>query len=421
MAKETIEEHHQPLISRRMLLRFAIGLFALAALFFGYQWWRSYSQDPDLPAKADTKGMIAALLLHEDGAQAVVFEANGELRKSPGYTPGANDKELVWRPDGNRLFFMSDREDQAFHVYRWNLASDAVMRRSFGTRSQSSPTFAPIGAAGANDTALLTSGGFVVEFDPVHSAIRQVLPPVGRERAESDEGAASQFDAIYQKIGTSFRYARWGKDKESVVAVMRREDDTEILVVQDMTEAKPPAAIIAGDRVEFDISPETGVVAFSVTGFTFHDPAQIPPEAIENGRVKAPFHSVIGLFMPDGSLIPVINSPDPAVGFRHLRVAPDGENALFVATQRDANGNYEPMDLAVLPLRANGGADLKRLLSGKIYEPSWHPNSHMIVFVRSEGEKTRQIYTINKDGSGLSDVSKGSGEFASPMFSPQSR
>jgi hypothetical protein len=265
MAKETIEEHHQPLISRRMLLRFAIGLFALAALFFGYQWWRSYSQDPDLPAKADTKGMIAALLLHEDGAQAVVFEANGELRKSPGYTPGANDKELVWRPDGNRLFFMSDREDQAFHVYRWNLASDAVMRRSFGTRSQSSPTFAPIGAAGANDTALLTSGGFVVEFDPVHSAIRQVLPPVGRERAESDEGAASQFDAIYQKIGTSFRYARWGKDKESVVAVMRREDDTEILVVQDMTEAKPPAAIIAGDRVEFDISPETGVVAFSVT------------------------------------------------------------------------------------------------------------------------------------------------------------
>ena len=114
----------QPKISQRMLLRFAIGLIVLAALFYGYQWWKDYTKDPDLPLENDTAGMIAALQLGEEGNQVVVFTKEGELRKSPGYQPGKNDKELTWRPDGNRLFFTSDREETSFHVYRWNFGSD---------------------------------------------------------------------------------------------------------------------------------------------------------------------------------------------------------------------------------------------------------------------------------------------------------
>ena len=412
----------QPKISQRMLLRFAIGLIILAALFYGYQWWKDYTKDPDLPLVNDTAGMVAALQLGEEGNQVVVFTKEGELRKSPGYQPGKNDKELTWRPDGNRLFFTSDREETSFHVYRWNFGSDRVSRRSIGTRSQNSPTFPVTDLPDANETALITAGGFVLEYDPKEGSTRQVLPPVGKERGEGEEGSASQFEQIYQRLGTSFRQAKWGKDKNIVAAVMRREDEGEILIVQDLSTGKSPYVVVAGDRIEFDIIPTTGQVAFVVNGFRFPDPSQIPPEAIKNGKVTTPFHSLVGLFDLSGPrLLPVMPSTDLNYAFQNLSVSPDGENLLIIIGKQDSNGNVEPQGLAIMPAKDQGGAQLKRIIAGKIYEPSWHPNSHTIAFVQRDSVGKRGVFSINKDGSGLTDISKGKGDFAYPLFSPQSK
>lgn len=412
----------QPKISQRMLLRFAIGLLVLAGLFFGIRWWNDYRQDPDLPATNDTAGMVAALQLGENGDQVVVITKDGELRKSPTYQEGKNDKELVWRPDGNRLFFTSDREETSYHVYRWNFGSDKVMRRSVGTRSQNAPSFARTDVAGANATALITSGGFVLEYDPKQGSTRQVLPPVGKDRAEGEEGSASQFEQIYQRLGTSFRQAKWGKDKSIVAAIMRRQDEGEILIVQDLASGKSPFVVVAGDQIEFDIVPSTGNIAFVVNGFQFHDPNQIPPEAIKDGKVTPPVVSLIGLCDPAGpQIFSVMPSQEPDYAFRNLTVSPDGERLLVIIGKQDANGNFNPEGLAMMPAKDQGGANITRIIAGKIYEPSWHPNSHTIAFVMRDSAGKRGIFTINKDGSGLTDISKGKGDFAYPLFSPQSK
>jgi hypothetical protein len=412
----------QPKISQKMLLRFAVGLIVLALLFVGYRWWRDYSQDPDLPAEAETAGMIAALEMTSEGTQAVIFEPDGNIRKSPGYLESKTDKELVWRPDGNRLFFTSDREEDAFHIYRWNLASDKVMRRSFGSRSQSSPTFAPPIVPDANEKLLITAGGFVLEFDPRKSVTHQVLPPVGRERSEGEEGAASQFDAIYQRLGTSFRKAIWGKDKKWVAAVMRREDQGEILIVQNMESEQPPMVIMAGDEIEFCAIPTTGAFAFVVNGFQFHDPNQIPKENIKDGKVVLPFQALLGIFDPDQRKMSVVMpSAEAEYGFRHLGASPDGANLLLTAGKLDPNGNYEPVSLLLIPAVEQGGASAKRIMAGAVFEPSWGPDSHAIVFIQRDSAGKRGIFTINKDGSGLTDISKGRGDFAWPSFSPKKK
>lgn len=413
----------QPKISQRMMLRFAILLFVMAGLFFGYRWWQDYSKDPDLPLANDTIGFVAALQLHEEGSQAVVFTPDGELRASPGYENGKIDQDLVWRPDGNRLFFTSDREEKAFHVYRWNFGSDRVMRRAYGTRSQSSPSFGAADSPGANEMALITVGGFVLEYEPKTGNTFQVLPPVGKDRAQDEEGGiGGQFEQAYQRIGTSFRVAKWGKDKALVVAVMRREEQGEILVIQRLDEVVPPQAIIAGERIEFDVSPTTGEVFFSVSGFIYHDPTQIPPEAIKNGKITPPFEHLIGMFDPESKQIqPVMPSPDSVVGFRQVSVSADGSQLVCVAGKLDENANFEPTDLVVLPARAQGGAEFKRVITGKVYEPSWHPNSHTIAFVQYDATGKRGVFSINKDGSGLTDISKGKGDFAFPIFSPQTK
>ena len=100
----------------------------------------------------------------------------------------------------------------------------------FGMERIPTPTF----EAQNNETGLMTAGGFVLEFDPKKGSTHQVLPPVGKERGsqEAEEGSASQFDEIYQRLGSSFREAKWLKGKEYVAAVMRREEGGEILIVQ---------------------------------------------------------------------------------------------------------------------------------------------------------------------------------------------
>lgn len=413
----------QPKISQRMLLRFAIGLFIVAALFFGYRWWKDYSQDPDLPRENDTKNLISAMELLDEGSRAVVIDENGEVIASPDYTDGKNDQTPVWQPDGNRLFFVSDREEGSYNVFRWNLASKKVMRRSVGTRSVGWPVhFAPNSAPGANESMLVTSGGVVLEFFPRDSRTAQVLPPVQKERGGGEEGAAGQFEQTYQQLGTSFRMARWSRDKKYIAAVMRREDESEILIIQDTAGANPPQVIISGKRIEVDADPAHEAFVFLVNGFRFHNPEQIPPESIKDGKVVVPFTSVIGKVDPDDlkTLAPILSSNDEKIGFQHIRVSPDGNQVAAIAGKLDANMNFEPSELFVVPAQTGGAKDLKRLIGGRLFEPAWHPNSQKLVFTMYDENNKRSIFTINTDGSGLANVTGGKGEFKDPAFSPQS-
>jgi len=421
-----------PKIAQRLVVRTLILLFALAALFFAYQWTREKRGDYDDLVKANTVDMIAAIEYKDNGQQAVVFKADGTKVANTGYVDGSIDRDLAWTPDGQRLYFVSDREGaepgsdvKAFNIFRWNPdANSAAARRTAGSRGRSNPSFPD--EPSEDGTALITSGGNVLIFDPKDGSTRQLLPPVGREisRGSDDEGAggASSFDTIYGQLGSSFRVAKWAKNKRYIAAIMRR-DEGEILIVQDTEpndkgNVPPPVPIAAGDRVEISVSPTDGTLYYSVMGFQWPDVRMVPAEFRVNNRVTVPFKHAIGIFDFNAPVGPVVASEDDEVAFGPPIVSPDGAE-LLVTVGSYADGSIQPRQLALMPARAGGGAAPAILLEAEVYEASWHPSGQRVVYIKREGGK-RSIYTIEKDGSGERSISS-DGEYASPIFSPQSK
>ncbi|MCO5296683.1 MAG: hypothetical protein M9921_07485 [Fimbriimonadaceae bacterium] len=413
-----------PLVTRKMMIRFVGGLFTIAALLLGYQWYRGLGGDIDLPFSVDTVGMIAAVQEVEDGNQVVLIDPQGKLVPSPGYKAPASDRDPVWRPDGNRIFFSSDREDNTYNIFRWNPGSQTVTRRTFGSRAKTTIEFPSPMVPNANDFALITSGGFVLQLDPTDGSTPQVLPPVGRERsATSEGGVGSQFDALYEHFGSSVRRARWaGNGRDWIVAVMRN-DLGEVLILQNLggEQLQPPFAVIAGERVEFDVNPKTGEVVYVAIGFQFPDRENIPEQFIENGRIKKPFQHMVGVIDPNdlkNAQPPIAASNTDDLAFTLPRVSPDGSTLMLVTGKHTGSGQVESADLVVMPARGEGGKTATAVIKGAIQDPSWAPDSDRILFVMTDQGK-RAIHEIRRDGTGLRNITGQLGDFGHPQYSPQ--
>jgi len=416
-----------PAVHRKLAFRLIGGLFAIAVLFFGYHWIKGFGQDPGDVGRASTEGWIVSLRLHDSGAQVVAIRPDGSILESPGYQSGKNDRDPVWRPGGNQVFFVSDRESDAYNLFRWNIGLNLVERRSLGSRSQLQPVFSPEELGAGTNTALVLAGGFVLEFNPREASTQQVLPPVGREiaqaEAEGGQGAASQFDAAYKRIGNSFKQARWGKDRKCIVAVMRR-DEGEALVVQDMTRAVPPYPLVAGDKVEFDVDRKTGEVVFVVSGFRVVDPEQAPKEWIKDGRIVVPFDHMIGRFDPTElppKIRPVWIGKGDDRSFQQPRLSPDGATLMVQEGPYKGNGSTETKRLVLMPATEAGARLASVLVDKAVFDAEWHPNGNLVVLCMRNDAGKRAIFTIAKDGSGLKDLTGDKGDFADPSFSPQSK
>src|SRR5215813_958691 len=102
-------QHVQPLTNRKKMVRGVIGGIAIVVIL-AVLWIVQSVRDVDLPASADTVGWIAAIKSQSNGSEVVLFKPDGTVVESKGYREGVNDRDPVWRPDGNRLIFTSDRE-----------------------------------------------------------------------------------------------------------------------------------------------------------------------------------------------------------------------------------------------------------------------------------------------------------------------
>jgi len=416
-------------MNNKLAVRLAIGLFAIAALVLGYQWWRGIKSDPDFGA-ANTIDMIGAVMETSDGQQAVAFLANGELVLSPDYREGAVDRDFVWRPDGGRAFFLSDRKD-GIHIFRWNPDRGSLQQRSVDGGSKGTMVYGPLGLPATDQSALLTAGGRVLRYDPSVPATYQVLPPRQKERSGTEEGGTSgQFEGHYSRLGTSFKKAVWGKDRRWIIAVMRREVG-EILVLQSMTPLKdintgdtkftPPSAITAGKRVDFDITAD-GRVVVAIVGFQFPDPAKAPKEFIKNGRVVPPYENAITFFDPDRTEqdgLRAIGILTPEIGAIEPRISPDGTKVLLSIGAPDPDGNVEVGGLVSMPLIEQGADQGTPLVRGKVQQPNWHPSGQRIVYVKREENGVRSVFTIDADGANERRISDGKSNFQQAVFSPQ--
>lgn len=412
----------------KLLLRFALGLFGLAALILIYQRAKDFKTDIDI-GSADTAGYVAAIQYLERGSRAVLLDASGKLVESPGYVEGKSDREIVWRPDGNRAFFSSDREEGVFNVFRWNPGNGKVERRSFGSRGKGAIAFPPKGAPQANDRALIVSGGLVLEFSPKDGSTQQVLPPIVTQDAgvAEDGGRGERTMAMYQRLGESFSAAAYGPDRAFIVATMRREDG-EILIVQSMTPEKlrdgslalpDPEVWLAGSRIDFDVSAQGAVVAATL-GFRFPDPNAIPEEFVRDGVATPPYRQAVLLIRPleqDSRPVLLMATDKDEQAMAWPRFSPDGKEIAVVMGAWEDPIQFRAMALARMPALEGGSAQATLLANGDVREPSWRPDGEALVFAMKEGEG-RPLFTISRDG-GRPERFGPEGDFGLPVFSPQ--
>lgn len=418
---DTAHHPHQPKIARKMIVRFGIGLALAAILFIGLAMVNS-AKDVDLPASAETKATLAALKVHEDGQQAVLIKPDGAVVLSPGYKIGASDRDLIWRPDGNRLTFVSDREGSG-HVFRWNPAANRVERRSIATGSYNEPTYLGSDRESNARPIAVYGGEKIVEFDPVAGVLSPILPPSSDagSTGEAEEGRTGWLErSAYGRFGSNFRKAQFVGGRRWLAMVMRGERG-ETLVLQDLEpvdgQLKPPAGVAAGDHVEFIVNPLAGEIIFCVQAFRVPDLSAVPKELIKDGKVKLPNRHMVGVLNPESARanLTLIASENDKIAFGSPALSADGSKLALTAGPYDRDGHLTVSQIIVLALGMEVGSSPSVIRQGDAHGLTWNPDGKSMAFVTRDGKAG--IHLIDADGSNERTLVEGS--FRQPQYSPQ--
>lgn len=410
----------EPKILKKLGLRTLLAVVLIGGLFIGLRAFLDYNRDPGSYGTVETPEMIAAVEFLRDGQQAVAIKPDGTILRSPEFKPGQTERDLAWQPDGGRIYYISDRKDGTFQVFRWRPVEGGESDdRSIGTRGKSNPSFAP--DATGKDDLLISSMGTIQELDPVNRKTRQVLPPVGNEitqgtAEEEGGGGSSMFRALYGELGDSFARAQLLPGGKQIIALMRGNRG-DVLVLQDLVagsngKLKRPVPLSAGDRVEFSVAKD-GTVVFTVQNFMF--PTDEMARQFQKGnKVSVPYrHGVFRYSETDGSGILAV-SQDDKVAFGQPSLSPDGSRVLFVRGAYDGT-NLEPEGLYIKTVKTSDPE--APVIQGAIADPTWHPSGNKIAYVMREGGK-RAIFTANPDGTDVKNLTGTKGDFSRPLFSP---
>lgn len=417
-------------MNRKVGIRMVIGLFAIAALFLGYWWFSNYSLDVDGNAQNNTVGMIAAIRNGESGSQAVLFKEDGTEVASGGFNSGNTDREISWSPDGNHIYFSSDRSGQSYNVFRWNPGSNSVQQRSLESgRSQSSPTWGTTDSPNYLTDGLIVAGGAVFRYIPKLKRTEQLLPPVTKDAMLDSEGGRQGAMAMYERIGTSFKDARWGAGRNVIYAVMRKEEG-EVFVINYMVpgpdgQAIPPVPLVAGDEIQMEIAPD-GTAVIAVRNYQFPDPENVPEEYLKDGKPVVPYRHGMEIIAiaPDLRPMrqPIMAFFNDEMLFIDPAISPSGDEIAVSVVKVENGQDVLPMGLALIarrPASAEAPPQPVQILEGPITKPRWSGDGTEFVFLKDEEGGHRSIYVSDKDGSGERKLSTSDDDYDIPSFSPQ--
>jgi len=404
--------------------RFIIWGLAIAVLMIGFQFWKNFSEDPDL-GDFDSVGHIIALERDGSRGKVVMFDEAGNRIDAPKPAKSEyDDREISWSVDGQRVFTSSNRDSSAYSVYRWNPAKSKIERRSLGSISQGAPWFGPYGDPDAKQYGLIQAGGQILALEIKTGATGTVLPPSADRVASEGEGSTSSMD-MYSKFGDSFVKARFAGGKDRVIGLMRNDEGNTLvyhpMVLNENGQPERPAELYRAARINFDVD-QKGVAAVLVAGFQFPPESEIPAEFVKDGKVTPPFMDGIFKLAIGADLKPVV---EPVafipVGAREtfvdLAVSPDGTKIAVVIGENLPTGGYESRAMVVMPFEAQGSQKMTPIIQGAVSSPSWSADGTQITYLKTTGSDT-DVYRANADGSTELKLTNG-GNWSSPLFSPQ--
>lgn len=455
--------------TQRIALRLGIGLIAIAALFVGWQALRERLVDPYGDSPADTKGWVAAIEETPQGTRAVAFKPDGTKVEMSRPAGGATDTEVVWRPDGDRLFVISSREGASFDVFRWNPVDGRVERRSVGSRAKSALYFGPAGWPGLENSGLVVSGGSVFAYNQREQSLEQVLPPQFKERrtvggSADAQGTVGQMEALYKEIGTSFVRAYWGRDRKWVWAVMGTETG-QALVYQPLVPPKledgtdgpfpSPSRLVAADRIELTVDKDgqAFVVAHGeveldlmrTAGYsekyqaelakrtaaagleaiasesertaiiaTIEDGVEAALQSEEKQATDARAYFVVADGGPAGSIQPLYGLAGPGRTFEQPAASPSDDRVLIVAVLEKGPDGKPARSLVII----SRSSEPVGVTVGDVSDPAWSADGQSIVFINRDQEGKKGVFVANLAGKEMKQVGKG-GDYSRPAISPK--
>jgi len=415
-----------PKISKKLAIRSVCLLVFVIGLIYGLIWFLKVRSDLGGLKTAETAGWISAIQYLPDGQQVVLISPDGKIHTDPDHKPHTRDSDVTWSPHGNFVFFVSDRNQNNFNLFRLSPSIDDSERadqRTTGTRARSNPKFSAQPTEDSDNIAmpLIASGGAIQQYDPSKQSTEQVLPPTSKEitttqSSDNESGTAGEFEGEYGNLGTSFRIAQWCGNGKYIIGVMRRESG-EVLVLQSMQPVDGkfprPRPLTAGEHIDFDVSRADGNIVYTVQRFMWTDK---PPLDKSGNPVPKPFvNGVVYLDLVKAK--PEHIAQDKAVGFGYPAIRPDGKVVAVVFGKPD-NGSIQSNGLFTLPLA--GQKDFKSTpIQGDLHEPSWSPDGTHLVFVGRKDKGKRTIYDLRTDDGTMRSVTGDAGDFATPQFSPQ--
>ncbi len=390
--------------------------------------WIRYVDIPPIKSR----GMIAALKNSEEGGtHLVILTREGVARELP--ATGTTDHDVTWDPKGRRILFISNRTtDGSFQVFEWK-----------PDRENAPVQITPNGASrsrlwrSANGKFLLiTTRGEVFQIEYPRRLFRRVFPPSN----QPDPFAGTEQELRQMHTHTTaedLHLERWRQLQEAIEGETFTEGQvdatgayfagvyktaTGYAVVMHQLQAMDvfPQAPWGGKNIEIALHPQRPEIIVAIQDFQFPNRAQIPRELIQpDGSVKRPFrNALLWGSVPDmltgrsaGAIIFSSESGDEA--WASPVFAPDGERFAIIHLKKHG-GQWIRDGLYVVNLSSQGGTSIVQVAEGEVYDPAWSPDSERLAFVR-QGD----VFVVERTGGGEENLTRGTGSFRSPVFSPQ--
>lgn len=408
-----------------------VVLAAIGLILAGFIYWFS-TRDPGRPLvdipPVNTQNYIAALKETNSGERVVAITPEGTI-KEPVAGEEISDKEIVWKPDGRRILFVSNRAaNGSFQIFEWIPDRDnKPYQLTLGTASRQNPWFLPDGSAFtyASQGAVL-----ITNYDRLRS--RRLMPPSaepdepeteeGQVRAAGDEHEHDVITQAWSSIaqaleGDAFTHGFVDSSRKFFAGIYTTARGTvfvtQFLDPQNQDEARA-RAWFGGNTIQASFDAEKAISVVSIVEFYWPIRQAIPEQFINpDGTAKRAF--VNAVFIVDAKTnnpVPLFLSQDGQQALTSPALSPDGSEVAFVVREKSGD-SYESVSLAIAPVKEGGASEAKFIAQGKIESPAWSPDGEQLTFIR-DGD----VWTIRRDGSAEKNLTQGKGRFRTPKFSP---